>query len=148
MQHLPSDSITTSLVDVYFTEANWWFMVLERYYFTRLFQLWLDTGAKSVKHRNIQSLSRDLQYFPGLLFQVIAVALQFLPANHPLQHHKNQDLELESQKYSRMGVEIINLLGNQNCTITSVEFGLMRCLWLKNCSRGNEAWYTLGNTIR
>jgi hypothetical protein len=101
---------------------------------------------------NIQGISRDLQYFPALLFQVLAVALQFLPPGTSsariLQIEDVSARDILSQRYSTIGMEVVAILGRHNTTLTAIQHDLMRALWLKNCSRGMESWYSLGTAIR
>ena len=79
VRQLPSNAIAKELVDVFFSEANWYFGVLERYYFDKLHNSWYAVGDAMPPKGEFGSILRDLQYFPALLFQVLAVALQYLP---------------------------------------------------------------------
>lgn len=53
-----------------------------------------------------------------------------------------------SYDFSTRGMEIVLLVGREDPTITTVQNGLMRALWLKNSSRGRGAWHVLGDAIR
>ncbi|KIX00156.1 uncharacterized protein Z518_10293 [Rhinocladiella mackenziei CBS 650.93] len=149
---LPPGSVLTELIDLYFSDADWYFMSLDRYYFEDLLRSWTRVSEVVILHRNLKQLSRESQYFPALLFQFLAVALQLLPLNTKaalaLQVSSFTEIDKLSESYSKAGLEIIGLLGRQQPTITSVEHDIMRLTWLKNCSRGSEAWHFLSHSIR
>jgi Fungal specific transcription factor domain len=152
VKQLPSNAIAKELVDVFFSEANWYFGVLERYYFDKLHNSWYAVSDAMAPKGEFGNILRDLQYFPALLFQVLAVALQYLPPNttsaRVLHLEDPAACDRLSEEYSRLGVDIMALLGRHNSSLTAVQQDLMRALWLKNCSRGTESWYSLGDAIR
>jgi len=152
VKQLPSNTIAKELVDVFFSEANWYFGVLERHYFDKLHNSWHTVSGAMPTKGEFGNILRDLQYFPALLFQVLAVALQYLPPNtasaRVLHLEDPAACDRLSQEYSRLGMDIMTLLGRHNSSLTAVQQDLMRALWLKNCSRGTESWYSLGDAIR
>jgi hypothetical protein len=149
---IPSQAITRELIEVYFSEANWYFALLEKYYFEKLYTSWCDLNNRSRDNGQFEGLSRDLLCFPALIFQVLAVALQFTPLDIPCV----QALGIESltrrdclsSDLSAKGMEIVRVVGRHEPGITTVQNDLMRALWLKNSSRGREAWHVLGGAIR
>ena len=148
VNQLPPRPVAEALVDVFFSEANWYFLVLERYYFNSLYSSWLaDTHIY-----DIGRLPLAEQCFPALFFQVLAVALQFLPLNTAVSkvlHLQDYNAcDRLSEKYSSAGAEIMQLLGRHKPTLTAVQADLMRAVWLKNCSRGTESWYSMADAIR
>ena len=152
LKQLPSNIIAKELVDVFFSEANWYFGVLDRYYFDKLHISWHAVSDAMPPKGEFGNILRDLQYFPALLFQVLAVALQYLPPNtasaRVLHLEDPAACDRLSQEYSGLGMDIMALLGRHNSSLTAVQQDLMRALWLKNCSRGTESWYSLGDAIR
>ncbi|KAL3419518.1 fungal specific transcription factor domain-containing protein [Phlyctema vagabunda] len=144
---LPAKRTIKGLIDNYFEEANWYFLVLERVFFNELYSSWLESCEKDTRNEDIQ-----LKHFPALLFQVLAVSLQFLPLNSPcgraLALGDLKTADQLSYKYSTAGLDIDKTFGRHPPSIVSVQHALMRSLWLKNCSRGIEAWYSLGDAIR
>jgi Fungal specific transcription factor domain len=150
VSQLPVAGVANKLIDIFFSEANWYFLVLERCYFDILRRSWFDLSPNM--GILVEDLPEELRYFPALLFQVLAVALQFLPPNS--SSSKILDLETAStydqlsQDFSLAGMALMGLLGRHNSAITAVQHDLMRALWLKNCSRGTESWYSLGDAIR
>lgn len=151
IERLPSWSVVEELKEVYFAEANWYYVLLAPYFFNKSLQFWREVRSDSTSFDPGQ-LDRDLQCFPALLFQVLATALQFLPLRTTtakalgIENYERSDQM--SQEYSSIGMQIVDILGRHNPTITAVEHDMMRAAWLKNESRGKEAWYSLGNAIR
>jgi hypothetical protein len=94
IDNLPSAPVVQALVQSFFSEANWYFAVLDQCFFDALLVQW--TACHLSKDR-AGSLSLTLSHFPPLLFQVLALALQFLPAGHPCEgglgvvQHKDRD---------------------------------------------------------
>lgn len=137
------------LIDVYFSEANWYFYLLEEYYFRKSYRSWqaIRYNQQSTAHENLHLL-----YFPALLFQVLAVALQFLPPGSSTatlpQTNDEADSDQLSEWCSTNGVDLMATLGRYNPTIFGVQHDLMRVFWLKNRGRGTESWYILGGAIR
>jgi hypothetical protein len=146
LQELPNATIMQILVDVFFTQANWYFTVLDRTYFDQKLRAW------SLLHTDFrQTASANVLWMPALLFQVLALACQFVTpdvARRVLQVTRAGSLDDLSTLYSETGEEVATLFGRHLPSVTSVEADLMRCAWLKNCGRGAEAWYSLGNVVR
>lgn len=149
---LPSQAITRELIEIYFSEANWYFALLEKHYFEKLYSSWCALGNHSRENGHFEGLSRDLLYFPALIFQVLAVALQFTPPSVPCVQALGVDTfarrDCLSSDWSARGMEIVRVVGRHEPTITAVQNDVMRVLWLKNSSRGREAWHVLGGAIR
>ncbi|TGO86321.1 hypothetical protein BPOR_0313g00010 [Botrytis porri] len=145
-------SIISELVDLFFSELHWYLKVIEEHYFRDLLQSWQDIRNTLSGQSDLGSISKDLLYFPALLLQTLAVSLQFLPPNteasKTLQLKTLLDCDRLSHEYSKAGMEIMSLLGRHSSTITGVEHDLLKSGWLKNYSRGTEAWHLLGSAIR
>ncbi|KAJ4533673.1 hypothetical protein HRR86_008392 [Exophiala dermatitidis] len=149
---LPPHAVIRELVDLYFSAVDWYTMALDRCYNEALLDSWTRISPDVLKRQSLQELSRELHHFPALLFQLLAVALHFLPldakAALALRIHDSASLDRLSEEYSKTGLEIMALLGRQQPTITSVEHDILRLNWLKNCSRGSEAWNSLNHGVR
>ena len=145
---LPPAAISKSLIDTYFKEVSWYTSTLDRYYFEADYRSWI----KAYDATCVTGLSRDLQFFPALLFQVLAVAVQFLDpeilATRLLNVQDPTSRERLSHRYSTAGVEIMSVLKRHNPTLSSIQHDQIRSLWLKCCSRGTESWYALTDAIR
>lgn len=145
---LPPVAISKALIDTYFAEVSWYSAQLDRYYFEADYALWLKTYNTACEN----VLSRDLQFFPALLFQVLAVAVQFLTPNaltaRLLRAEDSTNRERLSHRYSTAGTEIMAILKRHNPTLASIQHDQIRSLWLKCCSRGTESWYALSEAVR
>jgi len=101
-----------------------------------------------VKYLSPEELSKELRYFPALLFQVLALALQFLPSAAAVwKRLPTNDIAL-CRRYSDIGVELMVILGRPGVALTAVQADFLRTSWLKNIGRGVEAWHSIGNAIR
>ncbi len=82
---LPSKPIIENLLDIFSSELNWYNAFFERYYLQQLYKSWqeLVTGFAVSKQPLLKNVSRDVLYFPALVFQVCAVALHFMPPDSP-----------------------------------------------------------------
>ena len=149
---LPEPVIVNQLVDLFFVEANPHVGVLDPYFYRKFESRWNDVNDALVNSLKLEGLSRDVLYFPAVLFQVLAVALQYLTldsrATKMLGFINYSEIDDLSQKYTQYGMEMMKLLGRHSPTLMSVQHDLMRAFWAKNCSSGTESWYVLGDAIR
>lgn len=145
INELPPSDLVDDLVEVYFAEANWFVGVLEKYYFDQAHTAWLGQSKTG-------GTPPELQFFPSLLYQVLAVSLQFLSMNSTIARRLDlkdtKSSDQLSESFVNKGAELKEILGQRSPTIISIEYELMRAFWLKNCSRGTESWYKLGGAIR
>lgn len=148
ISHLPSKPVLQRLVKVFFEEVNWHYFILERFYFDDLFSRWQTTEMRPVEYLHNQELSIELQYFPALLFQVVALSLQFLPPDALALPQLSSKELCSSYRYSELGDELVTILGRHGVTLTAVLADFLRASWLKNFGRGIEAWHSAANAIR
>ncbi|KAI1629276.1 hypothetical protein EDD37DRAFT_645035 [Exophiala viscosa] len=145
---LPSRPAIDSLVTFHFSDVNWYYFMVEEYYFRDLLERWSGDPSALAKHVNADELSWELRYFPAMLFQVLALAIQFLTSEAPtLKGLSKNDLAL-CHNYSDTGIELLSSLGFQASAATVVQTHLLRSAWLKNMGRGVDAWHSTGNAIR
>lgn len=147
---LPNQVLIDELVAVFFTEANWHVQILDPVFFNDAYQEWLamDTSAMGqVAQTHLEQI-----IFPSLLFQVLAIALLYLPqgtmAEKTLGLHDQSAKSTLSERWSGIGAKGAVLLSETAPTIVSIEHELARALWLKSVSRGLAAWKVLGKAIR
>ncbi|KAM3073368.1 hypothetical protein ACMFMG_004733 [Clarireedia jacksonii] len=149
---LPCETVISELVDSFFVEANWCLNVIEEYYFRDHLRSWTEVRKTLSGQFDLGTVSRDLQYFPALLFQILAISMQYLPPDTKTSKILNlntlSDSDRLSHEYSKIAMELMSLMGRHNSTLTAVEHDLVRAAWLKNYSRGSESWYSLGSAIR
>jgi hypothetical protein len=144
---LPPPPVINNLVTQYFTTLNWQYCMLEEYYFRLLLQRWLLTHQDTVTE-----LDQELLCFPALLFQVLAIALRFAPpqayATSGSEQVQQSTCVKLSRYYSDIGVNMINVLGENGRGVTAVEHYFVRAWWLKNNGRKADSWHSLGTAIR
>ncbi|KAJ5648813.1 uncharacterized protein N7484_002536 [Penicillium longicatenatum] len=146
---LPPRTVIEALVDFFFSEVNWHYCILEKLYFDDLLTRWSPNEEMGVvSYLEIAELSMGLRYFPALLFQVIVLALQFLPSDWGILAQSSSTGIATSQTYSDFGDELLFLLGRPGFTLAAVQADFLRSSWLKNCGRGIEAWHAVGYAIR
>ncbi|KIW35184.1 hypothetical protein, variant [Cladophialophora immunda] len=149
---LPPDAIAREFLDTYFDRANWYFGILERYYFDEAYTAWQTHRPLLVGHSGLEILPRNLLHFPALLFQILAVALEFVEPDQPVAKLiEVQTLAARSRlshRWSQKGAELMTYCGFENPSILAVQHELMRASWLKNSGRGRSAWHLLGSAIR
>lgn len=133
----------------YFSEVNCHYFLVEEYYFGDLLRRWHgDYGTDPTKHLNADELSRELRYFPAMLFQVLALAVQFLSPETPAFRSLSENDLIMCHGYSDTGIELLSALGGQGSAVTVVQTHLLRSAWLKNLGRGVDAWHSIGTAIR
>ncbi|KUJ10325.1 uncharacterized protein LY89DRAFT_689606 [Mollisia scopiformis] len=151
---LPSKSVSEDLIGIFMSEMNWHTGFFERYYIQQLYKTWqeIQTRTDAPKQPSLKDVSRDVLYFPALLFQICAVALHFMPPDSAMIKVLNVEEMIHrnrlSERYSDHGMKIMDILDRHRPTITSVQHDLMRALWLKDCGRGTESWHALSTSTR
>lgn len=146
---LPSPSVQEELLAIFFQECNWFFGLLEPHCLRKL-----QTEAKAIEHNVFQTVQQMLMSwrFTALLFQTLAVALQFLPSATPcieglgINNHASRDVL--SERYSNNASQIASIASQASTDISTVECYLLRAFWLKNAGRGKESWRALGHCVR
>ena len=152
IRQLPSKAYIEKLVDTYFREVNHQYSPLDEGIFRDLLTRWHGLSFSTLNKGPLQ-LPGDLQFFPALLFQVLALALQFQPLNYDqgldsLKYAAGMSFDDLASDYSESGVSILNLLGKRHTTLVTVQSGFLRTAYLKNCGMVPESWHSLSQTIR
>lgn len=149
---LPSEKIIRELVNVYFSEVNWYYPVLDPLSIDKLLVQWVAAYRNEMLFTSPNHSRLTLHIFSALLFQVLALGLQFVQPDPELLNQLGLKDETTcdrlSRQYSDIGMEVMFLQGRHNPTIEGVQADFLRAFWLKNCSRGVESWHSLGDAIR
>lgn len=146
---LPTRQMQDALIEVFFRDCDWFFGLLEEQCFREWKTEWdiLDQESGSSAWLVMKSWR-----FTGLLFQVLAVALQFLDPHSAcakaLDIFNDVSRIALSQRFSENGLKISDLIGRYDTDLVSVNHSLLRCFWLKNSGRGKEAWFALGGCVK
>lgn len=153
VSQLPDKSYTKSLVTLFFDNVNdWQYSILDRYFFQTQLENWWNCIPDMMLVGYQKGLrNNDDKYFPALLYQVIALSLQFLPPTTAIDLEflkKGKSLHALSAKYSDLGCTLMALLGRHFPTLSSVQHDLLRSAWLKTSDLIPESWHTLSQAIR
>ena len=152
IRQLPAKGFIEDLVTMYFQEVNLHYYPLDEGIFRELLQSWNGLSFQTLNKGPLE-LSGDLQFFPGLLFQILALALQFQPPDYDpnlesLKYAAAMSLDDLAADYSDSGSQILCLLGKRNTTLVAVQAGFLRTQFMKNCGLVPESWHNLSQTIR
>ncbi|RDW88945.1 hypothetical protein BP6252_00977 [Coleophoma cylindrospora] len=152
IRQLPSKPHIEKLVETFFRDVNPTYFTLDESTFKELWSEWSNLSFSTLNKGPLE-LSPDLRFFPGLLFQVIAQAMQFQPPDYDpsldcLKYAAAMSLDDLASDYSESGVSILTLLGKRHTTLITVQAGFLRTSFLKNCGLVPESWHSLSITIR
>ncbi|KAH8766563.1 hypothetical protein BGZ57DRAFT_856992 [Hyaloscypha finlandica] len=152
IRQLPAKPFIEQLVATYFQEVNLQYYPLDEGIFRDLLRSWNNLSYSALNKGPLE-LSGDLQFFPGLLFQILALALQFQPPDYDpsldsLKYAAAMSLDDLATDYSKSGSQILCLLGKRNTTLVAVQAGFLRTQFMKNCGLVPESWHNLSQTIR
>jgi hypothetical protein len=149
---LPSPDIVDTLLKYFFCNVYWTSVVIDENHLQNLLHQWLATPIEEYIAASPNSAQAELLHFPALLFQVLAQILHNLSPQHPaaraLELSDYHDCDRLSQTYYSLGCKLEALLSHQHLTLCSVEHDIASGAWLKDSSRGAEAWHQLGNAVR
>jgi hypothetical protein len=141
---LPARMYIDQLAEIFFSEFNWQYYLVEPQSFHELLDQWTNLPFRLLSSRGPDALSPDLKVFPALLFEVIATALLVLPKSlhesfESLKYAANMTFEDLAVDYSESGISIINLFGVQSLSSTSVQVGFLRAAFLKYTANVTES---------
>jgi hypothetical protein len=152
IRQLPSKQYLDLIVASFFRCVNYLYDQLDEDIFRERLDEWTSLPFRLL-NQGMQELSPELRSFPALLFQVLALGLQFQPSNYDakldgLKYNLDMGLEDLAVEFSETGYAVLILLGKRDMTMSSVQAGLLRTSFLKNCGQIIEAWHSLGQTVR
>lgn len=150
IDNLPSPAVQELLINHFFDEVASKYTMIEKCYFQDHYLQWLNAcrESKPVFH----TFSVDLQHYPALLMQLLALSLQYVTEDHSLW----QRLQLASfsqcaslsSAYSMSSADFMHLIDRQRPSILGVQQNLLKACWLKNLGRGLESWQATGDALR
>jgi hypothetical protein len=149
---LPAKNFVDQLLVTFFEEVNWHYSSVDKDLFMEQLQNW-NKVSFSVLNRGPQDLPGDIRYFPALLFQVLALALQFQPPEYDptldsLKYVSDMSLDDLATDYSESGIAILSLFGKRDLNLVTIQAGFLRTSFLKYSGFITESWHSLGQTIR
>ena len=152
IRQLPSKQHVESLVLTYFKESNCQYYPLDEGIFRDQMKSWYSLPFATLNKGPLE-LPGDMQFFPALLFQILASALQFQPPGYDaaldsLKYAPGMTFDDLASDYSESGQQILLLLGKRQTTLVTVQAGFLRTQYMKNCGMVPESWHHLSQTIR
>jgi hypothetical protein len=152
IRQLPARAYIEKLVVSYFHEVNDQYYPLDEGMFRDQLQQWYNLPLSTLNEGPL-SLPVDLRFLPALLFQMMALALQYQPVDHDpslhcLKYAAGMSLCDLSRDYTQSGIAISSLLGKRHTSLQAVQAGFLRTTYLKNGGMIPESWHSLSQTIR
>lgn len=152
IRQLPSRPYIENLLDTYFREYNYQYFPLDEGIFRDHLNNWNNLSFATLNKGPLE-LSGDLQFFPALLFQCVALALQYQPVDYDptldaLKYAAGMTFDDLASDYSESGLAILTLLGKRHTTLVTVQASFLRTAYLKSVGMVTEAWHSLSSTIR
>lgn len=149
LRRLPPRIYLELLIGVYFKEVHWHYAFLDELLFKgQLNQFYSDMSNFDCAKRLV--IKPKMLYAPSLLFQIAALAFQFMPHEHD---HLLDDLCVGgkfpdlARGCSESGQALLNLFGSAHRNLAFVQAELLRVYWLKNEGKVVESWDCLGRLI-
>ena len=131
-------------MNVFFSEVNWQYTILDQNYFiTKLEQYYQQHPIPPPNPPDETTFSSDKLIFSALLFQVLAYALQFLPAGYSENIHTSclKGLAEEDNGASDDAtLRLLSLLPKDVVNLDYIAAQILRTAWLKNRGLIAEAW--------
>jgi hypothetical protein len=153
VRRLPSKAHCEILIRNFFSGINNVNCPLEETFFREQLRRWWDLAYSILLERGPEELPEDLKFFPALLFQVLAISLQFLPRSYDsrlceLRFGPTQTFVDLSREYSSCGVATAQLLKRSKPTLVGVQQSFLRDSWLVNEGDILTAWEHSGKTVK
>jgi len=152
IRQLPAKQYIEQLVATFFKEVNYQYYPLDEAIFRDHLEDWNNLSFSTL-NKGPSELSGNMQFFPALLFQCLALALQFQPPDYDrnldsIKYAAGMTFDDLANDYSESGMSIVCLLGKRHTTLVAVQAGFLRTSFLKNCGMVPESWHSLSQTIR
>jgi hypothetical protein len=136
----------------FFDNVNLLNSALDETMFREQLDHWWSDAYSIILEKGPGKLPEDLRTFPALMFQVLAIALQFVPLSDTsldlLKFAPSQTFFELSREYSECGVAMAKLFARVRPTLSGVQHSFMRDWWLVNMGDLMEAWNHSGETVR
>src|ERR1019366_4916626 len=137
VRRLPPKAHCEVLFQHYFTIINPINSALDETIFREQLERWWDLAFEVLLKNGPEKLPKELQCFPALIFQVLALALHGLPENYDskldeLRFGPQQKFIDLSKEYTDCGMAMVKLLGKGRQTLVGVQHSFLRDCWLTN----------------
>jgi hypothetical protein len=152
VRRLPPASACESLFQIFFGDLNQLNSAVDETIFREELSCWKELAYDILLDHGPDRLPERLRYFPALLFQILALALQFVqtssdPLIQELKLSPSQTFAQLSREYTECGVAIAELLEKSRPTLMAVQQSFIRDWWLINNGDLIQAWNHSGQTV-
>jgi hypothetical protein len=153
VRRLPNKAHSEPLFEHFFKTVNPLNSPLDETVFREQLQKWWTIAHEILLQRGLDALPEEFKCFPALIFQALALSLQFLPTNHGLNLEGlkfgpfQTDAEL-SREYTDCGIAVSKIIGKARLTLTGVQYSFMRDWWYVNAGDLTRAWNLSGQTVK
>lgn len=153
VRRLPPSSSCEVLFKLFFGGINSIHSSLDEVKFREQLNRWDELGRDIVLNQSPESLPEELLHFPALLFQLLAVSLQYLPALYhadldKLKFCPSQTLDQLSAEYSDCAAALTLLVRHSRPSLVAIQQSLLKDWWLTNNGDLSQAWDHSGQTVR
>ncbi len=153
VRRLPSKRHCDILFQRFFADINPINSPLDGSIFEEQLQRWWDLAYSKLLKGGLDELPEDIRCFPALIFQVLAVTLQFLPRSDEttideLKFGPSQTIMELSKEYSDCGVSLAKIVGKARLSLVGVQHGSMRLWWLISIGNLMQAWAYTGQIVK
>ncbi|KAK9453601.1 fungal-specific transcription factor domain-containing protein [Dipodascopsis uninucleata] len=131
---MPPDAHVDLLLELYFSEVNFYQAVNKYEFFDRL-NKWRSASTM------IDSVA-----VPAVTLRIMSIAILFVPEEHvPFFQQLNSCFDSLSREYHRAANDLAELLPE---SIDKVLESMLRVCWLKSHAQMKDCWYMMATTIR
>ncbi|KAF3076266.1 hypothetical protein CFAM422_001789 [Trichoderma lentiforme] len=153
VKQLPTRECIAKITDFYFQKINWQYYILDESSFRQQLHDWYRLDLQPFASKKFEVLPADVKAFPALLLEVIATSLLLMSPDRALELNdlKNvggMSFETMAVKYSETGMDLLNLLGKTQISLTTVFADFLRVAFLKYFGQVTESWHALGEAVK
>ncbi len=137
IRRIPSKDHCDKLFQFFFSHVNAQCSPLDQIIFEEQLACWWGLAHSVLTKDGPNGLPKEIRCFPALIFQVMAITLQFITGPYEaeiaeLRFGPSQTVEELSKEYSDCGVSLCDIVGDAKLTLIGVQHSSMRDLWLLN----------------
>jgi hypothetical protein len=153
VRRIPAKARCETLYQCFFTRFNALNSALDEGFFREQLNIWWNAAYDTFPKQGIEKLPSNIRCFPALIFQVLAIGLQFVQEPYDsgldkLKFGPSQTFSELSREFTECGTALSNLLGLGNQTLIGVQQSFLRDCWLMNSGQLMDAWGHSGETVK
>ncbi|KAF9770377.1 hypothetical protein IL306_012110 [Fusarium sp. DS 682] len=153
IRQLPARNYIEKLVEMYMHGFNWQYYPIDPDIFYAQLDEWNSLPFSVFSDIGPRGLNPELRAFPAVVFQIIATALLLLPEKpdptfDSLKFAGGMRFEDLAVEYSESGQAVLDLLGKQHLSLSTVQAQFLRASFHKFTAKVTDAWHTIAIAIR